>query len=106
MSKAEERALEEYPCIGGVLGLVPKYQMNKTMDKVISKIGVRKTDKLEQYENIVVDHILEQVRKLPMLPPGWEYEFLFDEVYNYEIKGLEFHITANPVQKTIIYGKQ
>lgn len=57
---------------------------------------------MDGYEHPAVAHIREEMRKLPELPPGWVYEFSYDEVYNHEVKGWEYRIVAKPVQKYAI----
>ena len=102
--KAEERAFEAYPmkdynkepnyihsCDSKMLDMVKRLEMNKKM--------LEMSGKTPNYLDTVVDHIMDQVRKLPELPQGWVYEFSFDEVYNYEIKGWEYKIIAVPVQQ-------
>ena len=67
----------------------------------MSDLDKESLKKAREYEDMVVNHVISEMRKLPELPVGWEYEISFDQVYNYEIKGWEYKVYARPVQKHI-----
>ena len=69
----------------------------------MSKPNMDALKRAREYEDMVVNHIVSEVRKLPELPAGWEYELSFDQIYNYEINGWEYKVYARPVQKHITH---
>jgi len=59
----------------------------KEMDEGIKNIE-------EQHE----ERMLTFVRSLPLLPPGWKYEFEYEMIYNEEMKTYNSKLIATPRQ--------